>query len=112
MYFYSDKISKEEKKDLTNKTLNLLSRIYDYSLDNKLIIDILSNVLFQLSTNCLMSYDKIGTLNDLNNDNIKQLFLVFRKIAEIDNMEFVTAIFKSFKFVKDNFNEFNNIYFE
>ena len=112
LYFYSDKISKEEKKDLTNKTLNLLSRIYDYSLDNKLIIDIFSNVLFQLSTNCLMSYDKIGTLNDLNNDNIKQLFLAFRKIAEIDNMEFVTAIFKSFKFVKDNFNEFNNIYFE
>ena len=45
-------------------------------------------------------------------NNIKQLFLAFRKIAEIDNMEFVTAIFISFKFVKDNFNEFNNIYFE
>ncbi len=112
LFFYSDKISNDEKNDLTDKTLNLISRIYDYSLDNKLIINVFSNLLFQLNCYCLMSYDKIGNLNNLTIDDIKQLFFVFKRISQIDNIEYVTPIFQSFKFVKDNINEFNNIYLE
>jgi hypothetical protein len=59
-----------------------------------------------------MSYDKIGNLNNLTIDDIKQLFFVFKRISQIDNIEYVTPIFQSFKFVKDNINEFNNIYLE
>ena len=112
LFFYSDKISNDEKNDLIDKTLNLISRIYDYSLDNKLIINVFSNLLFQLNCFCLMSYDKIGNLNNLTIDDIKQLFFVFKRISQIDNIEYVTPIFQSFKFVKDNINEFNNIYLE
>jgi hypothetical protein len=58
-----------------------------------------------------MNYDKIGDLNDLSIENIKELFYLFKKISEIDNAENVTPIFMSFKFVKDNIKDFNNIYF-
>ena len=110
--YYSDKISIDEKNNLCQKTLTLISQIYYYSLDNKLITDVFSNILYQLNLNCLMNYDKIGDLNDLSIENIKELFYVFKKISEIDNNEYVSPIFKSFKFVKDNIKDFNNIYIE
>ena len=77
-----------------------------------MITDVFSNILYQLNLNCLMNYDKIGDLNDLSIENIKELFYVFKKISEIDNNEYVSPIFKSFKFVKDNIKDFNNIYIE
>ena len=109
--FYSIQISKDEKNELSKKALILISQIYDYSLDNKLITDVFSNVLYQLNLNCLMNYDKIGDLYDLSIENIKELFYLFKKISEIDNAENVTPVFMSFKFVKDNIKDFNNIYF-
>ncbi len=97
---------------MAKKTLILISQIYDYSLDNKLISDVFCNILYQLNLNCLMKYDQIGDLNNLSIENIKELFYIFKKISEIDNVEYVTPIFKNFKFVKDNLKDFNNIYFD
>ena len=54
-----------------------------------------------------MSYSLLGNLTDLYDDDLKSLFLVFKKVIELDND--VYHIFSSFKYVNDNRDIFDNI---
>ena len=54
-----------------------------------------------------MSYSLLGNLTDLYDDDLKSLFLVFKKVIELDND--AKDIFSQFKYVNDNRETFDNI---
>jgi len=54
-----------------------------------------------------MPYNTLESLSDLYDDDLKSLFLVFKKVIELDND--VYHIFSSFKYVNDNRDIFDNI---
>ena len=54
-----------------------------------------------------MSYSLLGNLTDLYDDDLKSLFLVFKKVIELDND--AKDKFSQFKYVNDNRETFDNI---
>ncbi len=105
--FYGDKIYSEEKEELIKNSLELISKVHFLKLDNSYLIDILAHIIFQLNHTKLMSYSLLGNLTDLYDDDLKSLFLVFKKVIELDND--AKDIFSQFKYVNDNRETFDNI---
>ena len=54
-----------------------------------------------------MSYSLLGNLIDLYDDDLKSLFLDFKKVIEFDND--AKDKFNQFKYVNDNLETFDNI---
>ena len=107
LLFYSDKIYNEEKEELIKSSLELVSQVHNFYIDNNYLIDIWSNIIFQLNNTSLMNYETLGTLNELYDDDLKSLFSVFKNVIDLD--EKAKDIFSSFKYVKDNKDLFDNI---
>ncbi len=105
--FYGDKIYSEEKEELIKNSLELISNIYYLESDNKYLIDIWANIIFQLNHTKIMPYIVLKNLSDLYDDDLKSLFSVFKKVIELDNSAY--DIFSSFKYVNDNRDTFDNI---
>jgi hypothetical protein len=105
--FYGDKIYSEEKDELIKNSLELISNIHYLESDNKYLIDIWANIIFQLNHTKIMPYIVLKNLSDLYDDDLKSLFSVFKKVIELDNSAY--DIFSSFKYVNDNRDTFDNI---
>ena len=105
--FYGDKIDYDEKEELIKQSLELISQIHYLASDNHLLFDIFANIIYQLNNTKIMPYNTLESLSDLYDDDLKALFLVFKKVIELDND--VYHIFSSFKYVNDNRDIFDNI---
>ena len=106
IYYYKE-ISNDEKNEVKNKALHLIRVAYDYSLDNHLIVDIWSNVLFYLIDVDILKYDNLNQLKDCDEDALKCIFQIFNKIIQLDNN--TKSNFENLQLVKDNINLYNSI---
>ena len=106
IYYYKE-ISTDEKNEVKNKALHLIRVAYDYSLDNHLIVDIWSNVLFYLIDVDILKYDNLNQLKDCDEDALKCIFQIFNKIIQLDNN--TKSNFENLQLVKDNINLYNSI---
>ena len=104
---YYKEMSIDEKNEINNKTLHLIRVAYDYSLDNNLIVDVWSNVLFYLINFDIIQYNNLNQLKDCNEDGLKCIFHIFNKIIQMDNN--TKSNFENLELVKDNINLYNSI---
>jgi len=104
---YYKEMSIDEKNEINNKTLHLIRVAYDYSLDNNLIVDVWSNVLFYLINFDIIQYNNLNHLKDCNEDGLKCIFHIFNKIIQMDNN--TKSNFENLELVKDNINLYNSI---
>ena len=85
IYFYSrNSLSTKEKKDIIDKTNHLLRVARDWSLDNRLFIDVWCIVLSILIRYHLFNRDDLIELNDLEKDDLKSIFIIIAKIIKED----------------------------
>ena len=84
IFFYKNKLSMEEKKEIIKKTNHLLRVARDWSLDNLLIIDVWCIVLSNLVRFHLYTRDCLIELNDLDKDDLKTVILIIAKSIKED----------------------------
>ena len=84
IYFYKNKLSSNEKKDIIDKTNHLLRVARDLSLDNLLIIDVWCIILSNLIRFHLYNRDYLIELNDMDKDDLRTVILIIAKIIKDD----------------------------
>lgn len=105
--YYAVKISKDEKFKVVDKTLELLKNVYDLALENKLVYDVMGNIVKELFVYDILRHNDFNRMKGLSQDQLYCIFTVFQKAIE-ENGSLKNQMLK-IKFVKDNPGLFNKI---
>ena len=105
--YYSTKMSKDEKFKVVDKTLELLKNVYDLALENKLVYDVMGNIVKELFVYEMLRPNDFNRMKGLSQDQLYCIFTVFQKAIE-ENSTLKTQLLK-IKFVKENTGLFNKI---
>ena len=82
--YYGPGLTKNEKDEIIEQSLDLLCTVNSISLDNPMLLDVWANILFSLNTHEVMSYSQLNDLAELGDNDLKSIFEIMKKIGKID----------------------------
>ena len=98
--YYGPNLNKNEKKEIINQSLLLLSTVSSISLDNPMILDIWAIILYLFNQNNIFNYSDFDNLEELTEDDLKNVFEIMNKIKHIDKN--LVKVFEKLKIVINN----------
>ena len=105
--YYGPRLDNDEKGDIIANTMELVSNINDLALDNNLLLDVWANILYTMNYNQTMQFKQLDKLHDLYDENLKSIFIVIKKIIEMD--ESTQKILEGLSLVKDNQDVYDSV---
>ena len=90
----------DEKGDIIANTMELVSNINELVVDNHKMLDVLAIILYTMNYNQTMQFKQLDKLQELYDGNLKNIFIVDKKIIQIDQS--TQKIIESLSLVKEN----------
>ena len=108
--YYSTTISNDEKNKIIEKVIELFSGIANLALDNNNIFDVWANIIIQLISNDILTYeilDDISKRTDIIDEDYKGVFKTFKIIYNFNPK--CKPLIENLKIVKDHKDLYDKI---
>ena len=105
--YYGPRLDNDEKGDIITNTMELVSNINELVVDNHKMLDVWAIILYTMNYNQTMQFKQLDKLHDLYDDNLKNIFIVFKKIIEIDQS--TQKGLESLSLVKENKDIYDSV---
>ena len=98
--YYGPNLHNDERNELIETTLELVSTVSNLALDNNLIYDVWAYILCAMNSTSTMYYKNLDKLQNVYEEDLKSLFVVFKKLEEIDSDNY--SKLENLNLVKEN----------
>ena len=105
--YYGPRLGNDEKGDIITNTMELVSNINELVVDNHKMLDVWAIILYTMNYNQTMQFKQLDKLHDLYDDNLKNIFIVLKKIIEIDQS--TQKGLESLSLVKENKDIYDSV---